>query len=986
MSLSSPPYTVALHQVEGRTFAVITAANLQSGGPAGAPALPAVSARVVVPPQAQVSLELVSVHEVIAPLPVLPQPLPRLEANGWTPEQPGAPTVVYEPDPAYYQASGTYPSDLCTITADEWVREWRLLEVRCTPWRYRPADNALIVAETAELRLLFSGPVPASTSLSALSGDPMAQVIASSVLNPEDLGSFRQKFTAATSALALPEPVGRYRLLITQGTGIYAISYDELLAAGVPITGIESRSLRLFSAGQEVAIEVEDADGIFGPGDRILFFGEERQSPYGTANAYWLDWGGPEGMRVTSRASAPTNSGSAVPLTATVALRNYDPRYPDPWRSNWTDLYNYEPSYSPIAEDGHFFPGIVQVMAPQDMPDREWFAADLAAANGQATLTIALQGITDGQHRVDVEFAPGSAGGPFATYLPLTLDAMTATTSVHSLARPEPTYTSLGSITWSGATIATQQFQVQVAAGLQVLRLSLPGQPNGQGGYLAERAYVGPPTLQYPLARATAGAALVEGKAGYATYRLAGFPSANIIVWDVTAPGSPVAITGGQANSLGASWEIVFADDVSSAAVYALADKSILKRVAAIIQPEAVTLAPAAQYLIITHPDFLVAAQVIAQHRQVKSGLSTRIVTTQTIYDRFSFGLLDPEAIRSFVAEAYNSWLNPDGSHLLRYLLLIGDGSYDFENRLRHGEANFLPPYLVENVDPNWKGQAGTDHVYANARQTPPSVLVGRIPVRTLAEASVVVQKIISYENGEPNTWAAKALFTADDPDRRDYGSGETEFAFDVVANEAIQATTGTGRIPAANVSRVYQSASVTSAPGYYYNDGDEDTAALLAQWRSGQLITYYAGHSHFWGWGFPKLFNTDDIPSMGATPSTVLVAMTCFTGAFYHPKNASLDEALLLPSNHGIVASFSPLSMGSAAGHEIMQRPLLESVLQGATVGEALLAGKLALDYSYRDLVDTYAVLGDPALRLAGVPSGTQFSTMLPLILRTGS
>ena len=116
-----------------------------------------------------------------------------------------------------------------------------------------------------------------------------------------------------------------------------------------------------------------------------------------------------------------------------------------------------------------------------------------------------------------------------------------------------------------------------------------------------------------------------------------------------------------------------------------------------------------------------------------------------------------------------------------------------------------------------------------------------------------------------------------------------------------------------------------------------------------------------------------------------MLMTMTCFTGVFYHPNAPSLDEALLLAPDRGTIASLSPLGMGSSAGHRQMQGPAIRNWLAGRTAGEALLAGKLALTATYRDLIDTHAVLGDPAVRMTvGTSPASNDGTLLPMVANT--
>ncbi|MHB0875310.1 MAG: C25 family cysteine peptidase [Anaerolineae bacterium] len=976
LSLRAPEPTLAAREVDGKAYTDVSAAGFLATGAAGAPALPSISLWVVVPPATEPSLAVISATDETVTLAAPPLPSPSWRATEG--DAAGA-SLFYSEDAARYEATGLYPDDLCSITADSWVREWRLVQIACHPYRYDGQASALVVTREANLQLSYGVTSPAVTDLSAAAaaaGDALAVVVA----NPEDLGRYRQAQQPPLSAAAVALVVGRYRLTVGAGDGLYAVTYEQLLGAGVPITGVASSTLRLYLSGVEVAIQVEDADGTFGPGDRFVFYGQERQSPYGTDNAYWLDWGGIAGLRVTGRALAGAGGAGAVHLLATAKMRSYDPRYSDPWRGTWTDLFLYEILHSDIADDGHFYAGSVQVRSAADMPDTEWFAVEVPGAAGEAgTLQLTFESLTPGNHIVGAQFGVISRGGSFVSYLPGVLRSRSASAAANTVVvaqAAEPAYTSLGTITWTGSGAKPYQLSVPSGTGLHVLKLTQAGQSDGAGGYLPERAYVPTPLLKYPLAYAQGGAAVGEGRSGSANYTLGGIHTAAVHLWDVSNPLAPVVLSGYGTSAQGGQWHLTFSDNTPQAATYAVADGVGLKGVSGITAGAPVDPLLQAQYLIVCHEDFVAAAQALAAYRQSK-GLTTRVVTTQAIYDRYSYGLLDPEAIRSFVyGYAYPNWVS-GGSHTLRYLLLMGDGSYDFENRLNHGLANYVPPYLAEDLDPNRPGEAGADHLFANARYTVPSVYVGRMPVRTAAQAIAMVNKVMAYEASDGSAWSGKGLFAADDPDT----STPTGFDFVEVANAAISGATGAGVLSGSGVTRVFQSASANPPAGYYYSQGDGDTAALLAAWRAGQGVAYYSGHSHFWGWASPKLIESDDLAALVGSPASILLSMTCFTGAFYIPTQASLDEALLLVSNGGTIGSISPMSMGSVAGHRQMQGPLLERVFGRATLGEVLLAGKMALDSSYRDLVDTYGILGDPALRLVGTAAGDEYSVLLPVV-----
>jgi hypothetical protein len=104
-------------------------------------------------------------------------------------------------------------------------------------------------------------------------------------------------------------------------------------------------------------------------------------------------------------------------------------------------------------------------------------------------------------------------------------------------------------------------------------------------------------------------------------------------------------------------------------------------------------------------------------------------------------------------------------------------------------------------------------------------------------------------------------------------------------------------------------------------------------------------------------------------TKLPVVLEMTCFTGSFQNPAFDTLDESLLRKQNGGAVAVWGAAGLGVSTGHSILADGFMRSVYHDgrATLGAATLAGKLELFATGQnlDLIDTFVLLGDPAMRL---------------------
>jgi hypothetical protein len=367
-----------------------------------------------------------------------------------------------------------------------------------------------------------------------------------------------------------------------------------------------------------------------------------------------------------------------------------------------------------------------------------------------------------------------------------------------------------------------------------------------------------------------------------------------------------------------------------------------------------------ADYLIVTHADFSAAVQPLATHYR-DQGLSVLVVDVQEIYDEFGGGLLDPEAIRAFIAHAYAQWARAPA-----FVLLVGDGSYDPLDHTGYGSGTYIPPYLAM-VDP-WWGETAADNRYAavHGADPLPDVFLGRLPVSTAAEATAVVQKILHYARSPQfGDWNARHVFVADNAD----GAGHFDAMLDTVYDEYIT-DPWIGE-------RVYLDAL----------SDEEARQRTLSAWQRGALLISYAGHSSWHQWAVESLFHVRDVAGLHNDRRwPVMLSMTCFTGHFHHPEYGTLDESMLRQDAGGAVATWSPSGLGMAIGHDLLYQGFYKAVFANdvARLGPATLAAKLDLYASSPglvDLVETYHLFGDPGLPLELTIRPWPHSIYLPVI-----
>jgi hypothetical protein len=236
-----------------------------------------------------------------------------------------------------------------------------------------------------------------------------------------------------------------------------------------------------------------------------------------------------------------------------------------------------------------------------------------------------------------------------------------------------------------------------------------------------------------------------------------------------------------------------------------------------------------------------------------------------------------------------------------------------------------------------------------------------------LAEAQALVAKIVQYEREPlPGGWSLQHVFVADREDPAGDFSGAMDVTYDLFIRDP------------------------WLGHKIYLDDLPYATARrdVLAAWQGGALLLSYMGHSSWHQWSVDSLLHADDVPAVqNGRRLPVLLSMTCFTGFFHHPEYGTLDEMLVRHQGGGAVASWSPSGLGLQGGHQRLHQSFYRAVVPDSELrlGQAILAAKLDLHAytdAYDELLDTYHLLGDPAMGLNTSIEAWPFLFYLPLVL----
>ena len=342
---------------------------------------------------------------------------------------------------------------------------------------------------------------------------------------------------------------------------------------------------------------------------------------------------------------------------------------------------------------------------------------------------------------------------------------------------------------------------------------------------------------------------------------------------------------------------------------------------------------------------------------------------------------MDPAAIKTFLQHSFSNWTPPAPT----YVLLVGDGSYDFKNYSGYNPATYIPPFMAD-VDP-WWGETAADNRFVTlaGEDTLPDMLVGRLPVNSYAEAQTVVDKIVYYETDPaPGNWNGRHLFVTDNPD----GAGD----FHSHADE------GYVRVNAPFWSNRYYLGTDSDIGSHIYTDADLLRISFIDSVNLGAGFLTFHGHASWLQWaaeGIVRFYPSPPYPASEPNDLAsfhnqmrlpVVLEMTCFTASFHRPEYTTVDEGMLTRAGGGAVAVWGSTGLGLATGHTRLQTGFYDALNQGeTTLGALTLAGKTNLYASgiYLDLLDTFTLLGDPAMQLNFNLTPLSKSLYLPVVQR---
>lgn len=759
---------------------------------------------------------------------------------------------------------------------------------------------------------------------------------------------------AKTTAASSPLANGNWYKIAVSETGIYKVDYDYIASKlGVDASKISPSNIRVFGNGgnmlpennaidrkydlTETAVWVNDGgDGNFGPGDYVIFYAvgptkwalnsdgktfAHTKNLYEDKAYYFLNFDA-AGKRL------PVQQGALSANTTASSYNDYylhenDLNNPAKYGKNW------------VGEEFSTLAGKV---------DNRTIEFDLGTLNDAASFRMVLASRGDASPNIFNVTRNGATVGSYQL----------GSSAWNDDAPPMITK----EVVWTEAS----------ASGKNIMKFNFQAAKSDITGYLDFIEVNTRKALAYGGSAFVFRDAYTTGSGKIVTYKISN-ADATLQVWDVTDANNAVKMNGTLAGS-----EYQFVQDAGSLHQFAVvhgADAATPDYVGK-VNNQNLHAEDQVDYIIVTAPEFVPAAGDLADFHRQHNKYRVIVVTPQQIYNEFSSGGQDISAIRDFVKMFYDRAGN-DVAQMPKYLLLLGDASFDYRNRVSNN-TNFVPTFESLQSFNRIASYSGDDFFgflddnedieNTNIANTL-DVGVGRFPVKTLQEAYGMVNKVKAYKSPESlGPWRISTTLVTDNEDEAGPHMEDGE----------IMDTTIAYRSRLYNSSKIYLDATpFVSTPGGAR--APQANKSINDQIFKGTLLLNYNGHGNIDVLAHERIITQDDYSKWANLYKLpFMITATCDFGQFDQPQFVSAGEQIVLKNDGGAIASLTTTQLVYQDPNRIINKDFLDAQFDREngkwhTFGDAIRIGKnktysvSGTSSSYIVNFRKFALLGDPAL-----------------------
>lgn len=727
-------------------------------------------------------------------------------------------------------------------------------------------------------------------------------------------------------------------------TGIYKLTYSDLSDLGINVSSVDPRQIRIYHNGGGVLPEMNadprpddlvevpiyvsgEADGKFDNGDYILFFGRgpvcwkrdtvklayvHEQNPYDDYAYAFVVTGLGAGKRI-SEAEAPAG---AAEVTVDQFL-DYQVYENDDYNLNGTGrtYFGDRMDLTSTKNLNFDFPNIINTK-------NCWVKTALAGRNFKpANFEVSVNNVKKATY--SIETTTSSTTDPYANEVGGWVPAVPTSETV----QVELKHNSLDSSSTSEGYV--DYVLVNAWRSLKMV--------GGQMSFRNPDAAINNKVCEYRLANAS--------------------QQVQVWMWNVNNAVNPVRMKG-QLNGTEFRFKIkgntenefiaFNGNSYCSAKVFGKVDNQNLHGVRDV------------DFVILTYPDFMSQAERLkALHNRIDPDLNIYITTPELIYNEFACGAKDITAIRDFCRMLY---LDSNPGRKIKYLLLLGDCSYDYKNR--NGIVDFVPSYesvsslkMTETfVTDDYFGfmDAGEGSINSSLAD----IGIGRFTVSTLEQATQMVDKVERYVAKDENTmrpWRNTVTFFTDDE------GGFVRNAEELAGR--LKSVGGDGVV----VDKIYLDAyPQVSAPGGEI--APDVNAAINSRMEKGTLVLHYIGHGGEVQLSEEKILQRKDVDSWRNAPMyPLMITGTCEFSRYDDHKRTSLGEYSFLNQYGGMIAMFTTSRVTYGDHNQNFAKGVYDNLFriygeELYRLGDVYRMAKKSGSYVEK----RYVFFGDPALRLA--------------------
>ncbi len=835
-------------------------------------------------------------------------------------------TPIFLEDQKTYTKDKFYPEDILKLETPFWIRDQRIVRVMINPVQFNPQKKKIRFYESMTLALEFLGK-KAFEKKPTERKEPFEKIYKTILLNYQKAKAFRKKREKPTLFKTYGESPFFFSdfwyKIEVENEGVYKIDRSDLENAGIDVDGINPKKIRIFNGGgkelpldnskprpelKELSIKVfGEEDEKFDWDDYILFYG----------------WG-------VNNWEYDTSKGE---------YQHYINHYTDK-NIFWITFSGSFPDSAKRIKDGDGSLKPTNFFVPQKFKDRVFQEKENEV-------------YVSGGYIRDYFNWYESRNNIFSHYDTLTNVEVGEDAIIKVKARSA--YAENIKVNETDALLLDSTDNITYAISNRLI--------DGKNRIYFEfenSVYFDWYEIEYMKKfRAEKNKLLFESPdtSGVIQYQISGVTSACSLLFEITDRFEPQKIKGFQLEND----TLKFQDELkneSKKRYYLLSGDDFIHPKSITFDSKSNLKQPLnqADILVITHPDFY---QYLSEYENFKEekGSEVEIIDVTDIYDEFSWGLFDPVAIRDFLKFSFQYWQSPRPS----FVLLVGDGNYDYKNNLGVSPKSKIPPFVayfpVSDDNFVYFGKPGD---LDSDSEGEVDMIIGRFPAKSGFEVKAFVDKILEYEKDPVfGKWRNSVTLVADDFNAG-YSKTDPLWGYHTLDTETLSKS----HIPNSfNLNKIYLLDFPFDVNGHKPEVGD----AIVDAFNDGTVLLNWIGHGNTQQWAHEEVFKrAEDIPRLENKGMYPLVfSATCSNAIFFNPLKESMAEDLVRVESKGAIGVISSTGLVSAGANAQLNYAFYDYLLESEMkIGEALFSAKLSRKSNYNDRY--YVLLGDPSIRLA--------------------